>query len=229
MTVGLSTGSAQAPTQFYPEMTRRILDITVASIAIAITGVFMLIAAAAIYLESGRPILFRQQRIGRNGRAFTMLKFRKFRPDEGTSGCPLTMSGDLRMTRVGRFLMKTKADELPQLWNVLKGDMSIIGPRPESFAFADCFTGGFEHVLDYKPGILGPSQVFFRHEGELYPEGTDPEHFYRTVIFPAKARLDLEYYRNRTLLSDIGWIVGGALAVLGFIRMAAPDLGNLPH
>lgn len=227
MTLGFSTSPARSTAHLSPEIARRCLDIIVASTAILATGIFMLIAATAILIESGRPILFRQRRIGRDGRAFTMLKFRKFGPDAGTSGCALTVSGDSRMTRVGRFLMKTKMDELPQLWNVLKGDMSIVGPRPESFAFADCFTGGFERVLDYKPGLLGPCQVAFRNEGDLYPLGRDPEEFYREVIFPAKARMDLDYYRNRTLLSDIGWIIGGAMAVLGLVRNSPPDLKSL--
>src|SRR5690606_17811654 len=120
-------------------------------------------------LEDGRPILFRQMRIGQLGRPFRMLKFRKFRSECGAQGLPLTLEGDSRMTMVGRFLRATKFDELPQFWNVLVGDMAIIGPRPETPAFADCFTGGLERVLDHKPGIFGPSQAIFRNESTLFP------------------------------------------------------------
>jgi lipopolysaccharide/colanic/teichoic acid biosynthesis glycosyltransferase len=106
-------------------------------------------------------------------------------------------------------------DELPQLWNVLRGDMAIVGPRPESLAFADCFRNGFENVLRYKPGLFGPSQVSFRYESWHYPPNEDPTLFYRHVLFPAKATLDLAYFPHRTIAADIGWMVRGVLAILG--------------
>ena len=128
------------------------------------------------------------------------------------------------MTAVGRVLRATKLDELPQFWNVIKGDMSIVGPRPESFAFADCFAGAPGHILNNKPGILGPSQVFFRNESALIPTDSDPCLFYRSVLFPAKARIDLEYYQRRTLLRDMGWIGWGTLAILGWDPAGIPEL-----
>jgi lipopolysaccharide/colanic/teichoic acid biosynthesis glycosyltransferase len=104
-------------------------------------------------------------------------------------------------------------DELPQLWNILKGDMAIVGPRPETFELASCFSGHYLRILDYRPGIFGPNQVLFRNESSFYPEDSNPEQFYRDVLFPFKANIDLEYFSSRTLVSDIGWIIRGILAV----------------
>jgi lipopolysaccharide/colanic/teichoic acid biosynthesis glycosyltransferase len=197
------------------ERARRVLDLVVAGLAMVVLSPIMLLIALAICLESGAPVLFRQVRLGQHGRRFYIYKFRKFHRDCGTDGSPLTFDGDARMTSVGLFLRATKLDELPQFWNVIRGDMSIIGPRPESLAFADCFTGTYERVLGYRPGILGPSQVTFRNESSLYAGDVDPDKLYRTMIFPTKARIDLDYYDHRTLLSDILWIVRGVLAIMG--------------
>ncbi|WP_431311084.1 sugar transferase [Methylobacterium nigriterrae] len=193
---------------------QRLLDMCVASLALAAFAPLMLLIAIAILIESGRPILFAQTRLGRHGRHFRMYKFRKLNNSCGTAGCPLTLEGDERLTVVGAVLRSSKLDELPQFWNVLMGDMSVVGPRPETLAFADCFEGEFKGVLEYRPGILGPSQVAFRNESALIPCDADVIGFYRTVLFPAKARLDLEYYGSRTVLTDLGWILRGALAVL---------------
>lgn len=210
---------------------RRVLDIVVAVEALVTFGPLMLLIAFAIWLESGGPILFSQNRLGLNGRTFRMYKFRKFGPDCGTNGSPLTLEGDARLTKVGRFLQATKLDELPQFWNVLRGDMSIVGPRPETLVFADCFSGGFERVLNHKPGILGPTQVAFRNESSLYPTDSDPAEFYRAVLFPTKALIDVDYYDRRTLLSDIAWIVSGVLAIVGWVparTSSLPPFGSTP-
>jgi lipopolysaccharide/colanic/teichoic acid biosynthesis glycosyltransferase len=204
-------------------VTSRAFDLVVACGATLVFALPMAIIACAIWLEGGRPILFAQTRLGKGGTPFSMYKFRKFSASCGTDGCPLTMARDGRMTPLGRFLAATKLDELPQLWNVLRGDMAIIGPRPESLAFADCFQNGFEKVLEHKPGLLGPSQILFRHEGRLYPPDIDPTRFYRDVLFPAKARLDLAYFPRRNLAGDIGWLVRGVLVVAGWVpKQAAP-------
>jgi lipopolysaccharide/colanic/teichoic acid biosynthesis glycosyltransferase len=195
-------------------MARRVFDITLAAVSlIALTPVMVLIAIIII-LEDGGPILFRQIRLGVNGQPFGMYKFRKFRSDCGSSGAPLTVEGDNRMTKIGRFLAATKLDELPQLWNILKGDMAVVGPRPESMAFADCFQNGYEEILKHKPGLVGPSQVIFRHEAKLYPTDEDPSVFYRRVLFPAKAVLDLAYFSHRTFLSDLVLMMKSALTIL---------------
>jgi lipopolysaccharide/colanic/teichoic acid biosynthesis glycosyltransferase len=123
------------------------------------------------------------------------------------------------MTVVGRALRATKLDELPQFWNVLRGDMSIVGPRPETVAFADCFVGGIERILVHKPGIFGPSQIIFRNESALFPPDSDLCAYYRAFLFPAKARIDLEYYQHRTLVRDIGWMGRGVLAILAVAEL----------
>ena len=189
---------------------RRVLDIVCAGVAVFVLAPVMLIVTLAIWIESGRPILYSQLRLGQNGRAFRMYKFRKFAPDCGDHGCPLTMQKDDRMTTIGRVLAASKLDELPQFWNVLRGDMSLVGPRPESLAFSDCFRDGFEKILEHKPGLFGPCQVMFRHESKRYPAGAAAVDFYRQVLFPAKAEIDLAYFSRRTLVSDLGWILRAA-------------------
>jgi lipopolysaccharide/colanic/teichoic acid biosynthesis glycosyltransferase len=206
---------------------RRILDLITAALGLALLSPVIILTALAIWIESGRPIFFSQIRLGQSGRHFYIYKFRKFHKDSGSSDRPLTMTNDARMTRLGRFLQKTKLDELPQLWNILKGDMSVVGPRPESLAFADCFSGIYLRVLDYKPGIFGPSQIWFRDEDSLYRENADPERFYREVLFPLKARIDLAYFPHRTISSDMAWIARGVLAVLRWRSLPQPTASNM--
>jgi len=194
---------------------QRAFDLCTAFVALCVVAPLMLLIACVVWLESGRPIYFSQLRLGKGGRPFYLYKFRKFRTDCGPGGRPLTLRNDDRMTVVGRFLALTKFDELPQLWNVLRGDMSIVGPRPESLAFADCFNNGLEHVLDCRPGLFGPCQCLFRHEELFFPPNAEPEEFYRRVLFPAKAKIDLDYFSQRSLVKDVGWVIRGAGAVVG--------------
>jgi lipopolysaccharide/colanic/teichoic acid biosynthesis glycosyltransferase len=193
---------------------QRVMDLAVAIAGLVILSPVMMVIALAICIETGRPIFYSQTRIGRGGGRFRIHKFRKFYKEIGI-GRPLTIDRDPRMTPLGRVLALTKLDELPQLWNVLVGDMSIVGPRPECVDFVDCFTGSYLGVLDHTPGIFGPSQVAFRDERALYPANTDPILFYRDVLFPAKARIDLSYFPHRTISSDIRWILFGVLATVG--------------
>jgi lipopolysaccharide/colanic/teichoic acid biosynthesis glycosyltransferase len=206
---------------------RRAIDIGCAAVAIPVLAPIMLLAIMAIWIEGGSPILFSQLRLGQNGRPFRMYKFRKFKPDCDDRGCPLTLEGDGRLTRIGRLLAVSKFDELPQLWNVLRGDMSMVGPRPESLAFADCFRDGFERIHEHKPGIFGPCQVLFRHENKLYPAGVAAVEFYREVLFPTKAAIDLAYFSRRTLGSDLGWVVRAVWVIVMGSRMETPLSGEL--
>ena len=200
---------------------RRTLDILCAGMAALVLAPLMLIVVFVIWIESGGPILFSQLRLGQYGRPFRMYKFRKFAPDCDTHGCPLTIEGDGRLTAVGRVLAASKLDELPQLWNVLRGDMSLVGPRPESLAFTDCFRNGFEKILEHKPGLFGPCQVMFRHESKLFPADVGAVEFYRQVLFPAKAEIDLAYFSRRTLASDLGWILRGVWMIAAGSRVEA--------
>jgi lipopolysaccharide/colanic/teichoic acid biosynthesis glycosyltransferase len=193
---------------------QRLMDLAIAIAGLVVLSPAIMLIAVAICIETGRPIFYSQTRIGRGGGRFRIHKFRKFYKEIGT-GSPLTVDHDPRMTPLGRVLALTKLDELPQLWNVLMGDMSIVGPRPECVDFLDCFTGSYLKVLEYTPGIFGPSQVAFRDERSLYPTNGDPIQFYRDVLFPAKAGIDLSYFPYRTILSDIRWVIFGVLATVG--------------
>lgn len=192
---------------------RRAMDILCAGIAMTSLSPVFVVVAFVIWLESGRPLLFSQLRLGQSGEPFRIYKFRKFWPSCGSDGSPLTLQEDDRMTSVGRILAATKLDELPQLWNVFRGDMSLVGPRPESLSFSDCYRDGFERLLDYKPGVFGPCQVLFRHEDRMYPVDAPPAEYYRKVLFPAKAKIDLAYFPHRTLVSDFGWIARAARVI----------------
>jgi lipopolysaccharide/colanic/teichoic acid biosynthesis glycosyltransferase len=207
--------------------TRRALDVAIALTALLILAPAILVIAGLVRVESPGPAFFRQIRLGRGGRPFHLLKFRKFRHEVNTTGWAVTLKDDPRMTRLGWLLERTKLDELPQLWNIFVGDLSIAGPRPETLDFADCFQGSYRMVLNYTPGLFGPSQAIFRNESSLYPPDRDPHEFYRAMLFPAKARIDLLYYPRRTLKSDIGWIVRGVLAVLGFPILRGKGLNGL--
>ncbi|WP_245441951.1 sugar transferase [Mesorhizobium hawassense] len=191
------------------------MDIIAAAAGLIVFSPLMLLVAVALLIEGGRPVIFVQSRIGAGGRLFRMYKFRKFYPRCDSGGLALTLANDERMTTVGRFLAFSKMDELPQLWNVLKGEMALVGPRPESLSFADCFRDGYEAVLQYKPGLFGPAQIMFRHEALFYPRDVEPTAFYKEVLFPAKARIDLSYYARRTIVSDAALIVRGVFIVLG--------------
>ena len=209
------------------DVPRRILDVAFAACALAFFSLLMGLIALAVYLESGGPVLFSQTRLGRSGHPFRLHKFRKFPRDAGRGGPAVTVRGDARMTAVGRILERTKLDELPQLWNILAGEMSVVGPRPESLAFAGCFARGYRGVLDFKPGIFGPCQVMFRNEGCLYQDGCEPEEYYRQVLFPLKAHADLAYFSKRSLRSDLWCVVHGALAVLGLSQLSCEALPSV--
>ncbi len=169
----------------------------------------MLFIAIAIRLDSPGSVIFSQQRLGQHGRRFKMHKFRKFPDNWGSKGPGVTMQGDARMTKVGRFLEKTKLDELPQLWNILRGEMSFVGPRPECERYADLFTGEYSAVLNYRPGIFGPNQITFRNEAEVYPIDQNPETYYRMVLFPKKARADLAFFETANCLDYLKCIIQG--------------------
>lgn len=171
----------------------------------------ILVVAAAIKTESRGGVLYRCRRIGFGGREFLMLKFRKMH--DGASGPPLTLSSDARLTRVGRFLTRTKLDEIPQLWNVLKGDMSLVGPRPEDPSFVELLEGEYRTILTVKPGITGLSQLAFAREGEIL-DREDRIADYVTRLLPQKARLDAMYALNPSLRMDFRILAWTGVAVV---------------
>jgi lipopolysaccharide/colanic/teichoic acid biosynthesis glycosyltransferase len=190
-------------------MLKRFIDIVLSLMGLILAFPIMLMVALAIRLETPGSVFFSQTRLGLKGKKFQVHKFRKFPVDWGTFGTNVTLASDVRRTAVGSFIERTKLDELPQLWNILKGEMSCVGPRPELLVYADLFEGEYKELLNYKPGIFGPNQVEFRNEAELYPPDQDVDEFYRNVLFPKKAKKDIEYFSNSNCISELICIVQG--------------------
>jgi lipopolysaccharide/colanic/teichoic acid biosynthesis glycosyltransferase len=171
--------------------------------ALALLAVFpiLLLVAVAIAIEDGMPVLFRQRRIGKDGISFELLKFRSMR--DGMSGPALTKSRDRRITRVGCFIRRYKLDELPQLWNVLRGELSLIGPRAEVPGFVDLSNPLWRSTLRVKPGITGLATLVYRAEEDVLAQVGVPEQYYRSVLLPDKLRLNLAYSRRRNMRTDL--------------------------
>lgn len=201
---------------------KRAFDVLLAGLGLVVAAPVMLVISAALWLESPGHVLFAQKRLGQGGKTFNLFKFRKFPHTWGDTGPGVTLAGDVRMTTLGRFLEKTKLDELPQLWNILRGDMSVVGPRPESCRYESLFAGPWIEVLHYRPGIFGPNQVAYRNEAQMYPLDRDPEEFYAEVLFPAKAKNDIEYFREANLASDFSWMIRSLVATFaGMVHIPA--------
>jgi lipopolysaccharide/colanic/teichoic acid biosynthesis glycosyltransferase len=162
--------------------------------------------AVAIKLTSPGSVLFAQNRVGRKGQQFRLYKFRSMVANADQLGSSVTITTDPRITRIGRLLRKAKLDELPQLWNIVKGEMSFVGPRPDVPGFADQLEGKDRIVLSVRPGLTGPATLRFRNEEELLALQADPEEYNRTVIYPEKVRLNREYVENHSFSKDIQFI-----------------------
>ena len=185
---------------------KRGFDLLIAIPALLLCLFPMLVLAAALRLSSAGPGLFRQRRIGRQGKPFTCIKFRSMRLNSESEGT-VTKRGDRRITGIGRVLRRTKLDELPQLWNVLLGRMSFVGPRPDVAGYADRLEGEQRAILTLRPGITGPATLFFRNEEELLAKATHPQRYNDEVIWPTKVRLNLEYARTWSFWRDVGYIL----------------------
>lgn len=193
---------------------RRILDVLVAAVGLVLTSPVLLAAAVAVRLDSPGPAIFRQRRVGLGGESFDILKFRTMREDAESLGAQLTIGADPRVTRVGKFLRAWKIDELPQLINVLRGEMALVGPRPEVPRYVDLYTPEQRQVLRARPGITDPASIQFRSESEFMARQEDPERYYREVLMPLKLQINLDYLARRTLASDFGILVETAKAVV---------------
>jgi lipopolysaccharide/colanic/teichoic acid biosynthesis glycosyltransferase len=191
---------------------KRLLDVLVAASVLLLLAPVILVLVATIRLESRGGAFYRCRRVGWRGRELRMLKFRKMH--DGASGPALVQPQDERFTRIGAFLARTKLDELPQLWNVLKGDMSLVGPRPEDPAFVQLHKESYEQILAVRPGITGLSQLAFAKESEVL-DAEDRVGHYVERIFPQKIRMDGLYARQRSLSMDLRILWWTALAVVG--------------
>lgn len=180
---------------------RRLIDMVVALTGLLFLSPLLLTIAIAIVIDSPGPLFYRAQRVGQAGRVFFLYKFRSMRMGADKEGPAITAAGDSRITRVGRILRNTKLDELPQLLNVLRGEMSLVGPRPEDPRYVSIYTPEQRKVLRVRPGITSAASLSFRHEEKMLT-GQDWETVYRTQVLPQKLAIDLEYLRTRTLLSD---------------------------
>ena len=194
-------------------MTRRTLDVTVAVLGLALLWPVLVVVAIAVALSSPGPVLHRAQRVGRGGQPFTLYKFRTMVRDAAASGPGVTAGGDARITKVGRVLRRTKLDELPQLVNVLLGDMSLVGPRPEDERYVELYTPEQRRILDVRPGITSPASITYRDEEAVLRGADDLEAAYRELM-AEKIRIDLAYLERRSVRSDLGVLWRTALAVV---------------
>jgi lipopolysaccharide/colanic/teichoic acid biosynthesis glycosyltransferase len=180
---------------------RRSIDIAISGVLVAVIAPLLAAIAVAVVLDTGFPIFYSQERVGRGFRNFRIWKFRSMARD--SSGPRITVRGDSRVTRVGKFLRTTKLDELPQLWNVFVGDMSLVGPRPEVLEYVEMYRERYLRILAVRPGITDLASVRFRDEETVLAERSDLADYYTRHVLPAKLDLADEYLRKRSLFFDI--------------------------
>ena len=181
---------------------KRALDLALAGIGLVVTAPALGLIALLVRRSSAGPVIFQQERVGRYGRPFRIHKFRTLRDD--AAGPLVTASGDRRMTPIGGVLRRTKLDELPQLWDVLRGEMSLVGPRPEVPTYAALWPSAQrETILSVRPGITDPVSLMFRNEADELALAADPDQHYRTALLPRKAQLYAEYVQTRSLAGDV--------------------------
>lgn len=183
---------------------KRIVDVVAASAALMVSAPLLAAIAIAVKISSPGPVLFRQVRVGRGGQLFELLKFRSMRTDAEQTGPQLTVGKDERITPIGHLLRNTKLDELPQLWNVVRGDMSLVGPRPEVPRYVAHYPDATaSEVLSVRPGITEMLSIDCRHEASLLAQASDPERFYIEELLPRKLEAQLRYVRNRSFAGDL--------------------------
>ncbi len=209
------------------EAAKRATDFFLSAAGLAALAPVFAFIAAAIKLDSPGPVFFRQVRVGRGGRPFRIFKFRTMRRDAPALGGFITRADDPRITGVGAFLRRRKLDELPQLINVLKGDMSLVGPRPEVPKFANVIPGQ-ERVYDVRPGITDPASIEYRSEGDLLGGSPAPEAHYVREILPRKVEIYLQYIEERSLAGD-ALILARTVASLLFPAASAPGSRGFPR
>lgn len=200
-------------------MAKRAFDLVLAMIALVLLAPLLLVLMAWVRLDSPGPAIFRQQRVGRHGRPFLIHKLRTM--VDGAGGAPITVGADARITRAGRFLRRSRLDELPQLVDVLKGDMSLVGPRPDVARYLDAIDPALRaRVLAVRPGITDPVALLHLDESTRLAQAADPEQYYVKQVLPAKLRAAADYAERATLASDLG-------VLLATLRALARQGGRL--
>lgn len=199
---------------FYGVVGKRIFDAFAAATGLLLLSPLLAVIALLVKVSSSGPVFYRQERVGRGGRIFRIMKFRSMVTDAEQRGLQITAAGDPRVTAVGRILRRLKLDELPQLWNVLKGEMSMVGPRPEVPRYVECYSESQREVLSVAPGITDPASITYRHEEELLGTQPDPERYYREVVLPHKLSLNLEYLDRMSLLYDVSVVLRTAFSIV---------------
>ena len=193
----------------------RLLDIVASAIGLIVLSPVLALVGIFIKRDSPGPLLFSQERVGRRGRLFMLYKFRTMVPGGESEGPAVTAAGDKRVTRIGRRLRSTKLDELPQLVNVIRGDMALVGPRPEVPKYVALWPPEQrDEILSVRPGITDPMTVELRREEDLLALAPDPDAYYREVLLPKKAAAYVEYVRSKTLIGDIRIVVGTLGSIL---------------
>jgi lipopolysaccharide/colanic/teichoic acid biosynthesis glycosyltransferase len=188
-------------------MIKRVFDIAAASAGLVVLAPLLALIAIVVKLDSSGPAIFQQERIGKYFRPFRIYKFRTMVRDAASSGCGITFGDDRRISRAGRFLRRFKLDELPQLFNVLKGDMSLVGPRPELRKYVELYRRDFETVLQVRPGLTDFASLKYRHEATLLGRSPNPEDEYVRRVLPDKIELAKEYVRRSSLPLDCRLII----------------------
>ncbi len=201
----------------------RAFDVAIASVLLVLTAPVWILLSLAILVDEPGPVLYRARRVGHRGREFDMLKFRKMR--RNAAGPRLTLADDGRFTRIGRMLARTKLDELPQLVNVLRGEMALVGPRPEDPSYVAAYPAEFAAITLVRPGITGLSQIQYRDEAALLV-GDDFETLYRTEVLPQKIDLDRYYSSHRCLALDLRILVWTAVAIVAGAHVHADALAR---
>jgi lipopolysaccharide/colanic/teichoic acid biosynthesis glycosyltransferase len=196
-----------------PEAQKRTLDIVLAAGAAIVLWPLWMGISGAILLTSPGPVLYAGERVGRCGRRFRMYKFRTMSIGTGNGGPAITVESDARVTPLGRLLRSRKLDEIPQLLNVLRGEMSLVGPRPEDPTFVAFYDERQREVLSVRPGVTGPTQLAYRDEERML-EGHDVEEYYLTELMPKKLEMDLAYIRTRTFAGDVGILFSTVASVV---------------
>lgn len=195
---------------------KRTFDIAVALLGLMLLSPFMAVVSLLVKLDSRGPVFFKQERIGKGFRPFLVYKFRTMVQDAPLKGGAITSEGDPRITRLGRFLRKTKIDELPQLINVIRGEMSFVGPRPEVRKYVELFRQDYEEILKIPPGITDLASFKYRDEAELLGRFENREEEYLRHVLPEKIKLAKEYLRRSSFLLDLTLIVKTSLKLFGY-------------